>query len=272
MDTGFWQKTMTPEEITSGLILPYVVQAVSGKAGAGALLITIFMACTSIASAQMIAISSIISFDIYGTYISKKATDKQLIAWSHIGVVVTSLVIPSLATAFNKGGVDMTWLLYVVGNITNPGCIATVFALLRKGQTRAAAVISPIIGVCCSISIWLGTAYAYFGEISIASTGSTMPCLFGCVTAFFVPLPVSLKQIKKVRQSKENITETDQQDTEEWLTPEMKKYMRKMSRWAAFWTVFTPLRHVFLWPLAMYGAKIVFSKSVGFYNPISLDY
>ncbi|KAI1103865.1 sodium/proline symporter [Jackrogersella minutella] len=273
-----YPRMMTTEEVTSGLVLPYVVQAVAGKAGASALLLTIFMACTSIASAQMIAISSIISFDIYGTYFNKKATDKQLITWSHIGVVVTTIVIPTLATAFNKGGVNMTWLLYMVGNITNPGCIPTVFALLWKGQTKAAAVISPIAGVCCSLSVWLGTAYTYYGEISVASTGGTMPCLFGCVTAFFVPLPVTLfvsflrpssfdwlvfqKQIHKVRQLEQAEPEAHQQAAQDWLTPEMKQYVKRMSRWAAFWTVFTLLGHVFLWPLAMYGAKIVFSKTL----------
>ncbi|OTB03865.1 hypothetical protein M426DRAFT_73758 [Hypoxylon sp. CI-4A] len=273
-----YPRMMTTEEVTSGLVLPYVVQAVAGKAGAGALLLTIFMACTSIASAQMIAISSIISFDIYGTYINKSATDKQLIRWSHIGVVFTALLIPTLATAFNKGGVDMTWLLYMVGNVTNPGCIPTVFALLWKGQTRAAAITAPIVGVCCSLSVWLGTAYTYFGEISIASTGSTMPCLFGCVTAFFVPLPVTLfvsfvrpssfdwsvfrKQIRKVRQSEQNKTDDEQQDSDEEFSPETKRYMDRMTRWASFWAVFTLLGHVFLWPLAMYGAKMVFSKNL----------
>lgn len=37
-----YAKAMTAEEVSSGLVLPYVVQAVSGKAGAGALLVTIF--------------------------------------------------------------------------------------------------------------------------------------------------------------------------------------------------------------------------------------
>ncbi|KAG9796326.1 urea active transporter-like protein, partial [Aureobasidium melanogenum] len=62
-----YPRKMTAEEVSGGLVLPYVAQAVAGKAGAGAILLTIFMSCTSIASAQMIATSSIISFDIYGT-------------------------------------------------------------------------------------------------------------------------------------------------------------------------------------------------------------
>ncbi|KAI2468481.1 sodium/proline symporter [Annulohypoxylon bovei var. microspora] len=292
MDTGFWQKgfsanvaSAVPSYVLGGIAsfsVPWAIGTFGGLAAVALESTTIFptyprmmttevtpglvlpyVACTSIASAQMIAISSITSFDIYGTYFNKDATDKQLIAWSHIGVVATTLVIPTLATAFNKGGVDMTWLLYMVGNITNPGCIPTVFALLWGGQTKAAAIISPIVGVCCSLSVWLGTAYAYFGELSVASTGSTMPCLFGCVAAFFVPLLITLfvsltrpssfdwsaftKRIHKVRA----FIKLNEAASEEWFTLEMKKYTKRMSRWAAFRS-----------PLAMYGAKIVFSKRI----------
>jgi Na+/proline symporter len=59
--------------------------------------------------------SSIVSFDIYGTYINKSATDKQLIKWSHIGVVGSALFVSTFATACHKGGVDLNWLLYMLG-------------------------------------------------------------------------------------------------------------------------------------------------------------
>ena len=145
---------MTAEEVGASLVLPYVAQTVAGKGGAAAILLIIFMSCTSIASAQMIATSSIISFDIYGTYVNKRPSDKQLIRWSHFGVVFTSIFISSLATAFHAGGVDMTWTLYMMGNIINPGCIPTMLALLWKRQTRTAAIVSPIFGMACGLSVW----------------------------------------------------------------------------------------------------------------------
>jgi urea-proton symporter len=92
-----------------------VSQAIAGKSGAGAVLVIIFMACTSITSAQLIAMSSIFSFDIYGTYINKNATNKQLIRMSHVGVVGSWLIVSTLATAFYEGGVDLNWLLYFLG-------------------------------------------------------------------------------------------------------------------------------------------------------------
>lgn len=36
-------QAMTDDEVGSGLVLPFVAQAVAGKAGAGAFLVTIFM-------------------------------------------------------------------------------------------------------------------------------------------------------------------------------------------------------------------------------------
>lgn len=92
-----------------------VSQAIAGKGGAVAVLLIVFMACTSISSAQLIAMSSIFSFDIYGTYINKRATNAQLIKWSHIGVVGSALLISTLSTALYKGGVDLNWLLYFLG-------------------------------------------------------------------------------------------------------------------------------------------------------------
>ncbi|KAF4126263.1 LOW QUALITY PROTEIN: urea-proton symporter [Geosmithia morbida] len=270
-----YPRNMTEQEVASGLVLPYVVQTVAGKGGAVALLLTIFMATTSVASAQMIATSSIVSFDIYGTYINPRATNKDLIRWSHIGVIATALVISSIATGFHKGGVDMTWLFYAMGNLINPGVFPTCFALFWRGQSKAAAITAPLVGVTCGLSVWLGSAYAYYGGLSITSTGSTLPCLFGCITAFFVPLPVTLVislakpanfewsrfgAIKTIPPDGANETKATQEVRAD-ESPERVKYMRRMSRWAVFWAVLTVIGHILLWPLPMYGAKMVFSKS-----------
>lgn len=235
----------------------------------------------------MIATSSIISFDIYGTYVNKTPSNQDLLRWSHIGVVLTSLLISTLATAFHRGGVDMTWLLYALGNFTNPGTIPTCLALLWKGQTRTAALAAPVAGVACGLGVWVATAHRYYGEISVASTGATLPCLLGCLTSLFVPLPVtlvlslagrpgdfnwavfgSIQRVRSEGQGKDGRQSSSAHQTQQhpqqtqWATPERMKYIKRMSRWAAFWSGLTIVGHVFLWPLAMYGAKMVFSKQV----------
>lgn len=112
-----YPRRMTAAEVSSGLVVPYTSQAIAGKGGAGAVLVIVFMACTSITSAQLIAMSSIYSFDVYKTYINKKATNAQIILHSHIGVVGSWLVVSSVATAFHQGGVDLNWLLYMLGEL-----------------------------------------------------------------------------------------------------------------------------------------------------------
>lgn len=170
----------------------------------------------------------------------------------------------------------MTWCLYMIGNIICPGVFPTCFALLWKGQTRAAAIASPMIGMAAAMAVWFGTAYHYYGEITIVSTGGAMPCLFACVTAFVVPLPVTLAisfirpeefdwatfgRIEKVKSDHGKALQ-DREEDAEWFTPERVKYMKRMSRWAAFWAALTIAGHVLLWPLPMYGAKMTFSKGV----------
>lgn len=39
---------MTTEQVSSGLVLPYMSQAIAGKGGAGAVLVIVFMVCPSL--------------------------------------------------------------------------------------------------------------------------------------------------------------------------------------------------------------------------------
>jgi len=55
----------TQAQISSGLAAAFAAQTLLGTGGAVALLIVLFMAVTSCASAELIAVSSILTFDIY---------------------------------------------------------------------------------------------------------------------------------------------------------------------------------------------------------------
>lgn len=57
--------------VSAGLVLPNAAVAILGTGGAGACMLLIFMAVTSAMSAELIAVSSIFTYDIYQTYISE---------------------------------------------------------------------------------------------------------------------------------------------------------------------------------------------------------
>lgn len=81
-DTPAWPtypNKMTPAEVSAGLVLPNAAVAMLGKGGAVCSLLMVFMACTSAMSAELIAISSVFTYDVYRSYINPKASGKKLI-------------------------------------------------------------------------------------------------------------------------------------------------------------------------------------------------
>ena len=58
-------RKLTPADVSAGLPASAAAAALLGKAGASILLILLFLAVTSASSAELIAVSSILTYDIY---------------------------------------------------------------------------------------------------------------------------------------------------------------------------------------------------------------
>ncbi|CZR59473.1 probable urea transporter [Phialocephala subalpina] len=174
-------------EVNAGLVMPYTIKALIGDKGIIAFFVLLFMALTSTVSSSMIAVSSILSFDIYKTYINPKASDRRLVKVSHLAVVVHAIFITGVSLAMNYGGANMTWIGYFRPILTCPGIIPLIFALTWSGQTRLAAIISPILGFLTGLAIWLGTAQSLYGTINLTTTGSNLPALYGAIGSMFSP-------------------------------------------------------------------------------------
>lgn len=273
-----YPRRMSAEEISGGLVLPYAAVAVAGQGGAVAILLIVFMAVTSTISAQVISVSSIISFDIYRQYINPAATDRDAIRWSHVGVVGFGIFAAAFSTALHYGNVDLGWTLYMLGVLTCPGILPTVFTILWKKQSTLAAVVSPLLGMATGIAVWLGSAYALYGGVSVATTGQSLPCVYGTVASAFSPglfsIIISLikpanydwKDFRKERlaftKSAENSSDDEVKTHEEIVQryAEDKVFLRKWGRIAAIWAAATFLGHWVLWPLPMYASNYVFGK------------
>ena len=76
-------RTLSPDDVSAGLPAPAAAAALLGKGGAAALLVVLFLAVTSATSAELIAVSSIATYDVYQTYINPKASGNRLIGVSH---------------------------------------------------------------------------------------------------------------------------------------------------------------------------------------------
>lgn len=76
---------------------------------------TLFLAVTSAASAELVAVSSIIVYDIYKPYFAPTASEKQVLFVSHCAVFGYGIFMMVLGIVFAKIGISLSWLYGCVG-------------------------------------------------------------------------------------------------------------------------------------------------------------
>ncbi|KAK6443498.1 hypothetical protein LTR95_000325 [Oleoguttula sp. CCFEE 5521] len=179
-------------EISAGLAAAYSAATLLGSSGAVALLIVLFMAVTSCASAELIAVSSLLTFDIYKTYIKPSASPSSLIFVSHVCICIFGITMAVFACIWNAIGIDLGWLFLVMGLLIGGAVFPVAFAITWDKQSTAGAISGALVGLCAGLTAWLITAKTYFGEISIASTGTEYATLAGNLAAIMTGLIVTV--------------------------------------------------------------------------------
>ncbi|PSN70831.1 urea active transporter-like protein [Corynespora cassiicola Philippines] len=275
---------MDEASVSAGLVLPYAATAILGSGGAVGTLLIVFMAVTSAFSAQLIAVSSIFTYDIYNTYINPKAEGKRLVYISHACVAAFGLIMAGFSTGLYYAGISMGYLYLLMGVIISSAVLPATLTLMWNKQNWWAATLSPVLGLCCSIIAWLvTTAKLNDGVINVATSGANNPMLAGNVVALlspaiFIPLFtfafgadnydwVSMKMIRLVDDSA--IANAEHVDLEavigrhSALSPaeeeaEQAKLFRA-SKIAKYTTATMTIVLLVLWPMPLYGTGYVFS-------------
>ncbi|CDO93330.1 unnamed protein product [Kluyveromyces dobzhanskii CBS 2104] len=183
-----YPERLTKEQVSAGLVLPSAAVTLLGKGGAVATLLLVFMAVTSAMSAELIAVSSIFTYDIYRSYLKPKATGKQLIFSSHASCIVFGLVMSGFATGLWYAGISMGYLYELMGIIISSAVIPVALSLFWDAQNLVAVVASPIIGTSLAIMSWLVCTKSMYGEITVDTTFEDDPMLTGNIVALLSPL------------------------------------------------------------------------------------
>ncbi|EFQ32905.1 sodium symporter family protein [Colletotrichum graminicola] len=275
----------SPADVDAGLVLPTAAVALLGKGGAVATLILAFMAIMSTYSSELIAVSSICTYDIYKTYFNPSATGKQLMRINYIGMGIFALFMAGFATGLNYVGISMGYLYLMMGVIISSAVLPATLTLLWSGQSWAAATFSPIIGFVLSMTAWLVTTKIMYGELSVTNTGANGPMLAGNLTSLlspllFIPLLTFIPPFKPQKydwQSMLNIRQSDDRDFADGASmdietaptvqiqalggPDEKAKLDKAAKTARWLTVGVTLVLLILWPMPLYGSGYVFGKS-----------
>lgn len=183
---------LTSDEVSAGIVLPSAAEAIMGKGGAVASLFLVFMAVTSAMSGELVAVSNIISFDIYRGYINPKATGKNIIWVSHLTVVAFALIMCGFSTGLYYAGVSMGYLYELMGVLISAAVVPSTLTLLWKDQNRISALVAPIVGTLVAILAWLVSTHTLCGAINLTNTFMDDPMLIGNVVALLAPIVIIL--------------------------------------------------------------------------------
>lgn len=179
---------LNPAQISNGLVLPVAAYTIMGKGGAIAILLMVFMACTAAFSSEVVAVSSLWTYDIYKAYINPDAGGKRLVLMTHSGVVVFSCCVIALAIGLGRANFDVSFITTVVGIFVNVNVIPMGCTLFWRKMSGFAMVCSTVLGSCISVSCWIGYAYSQAGEVSLASLSTYSALAAGNTLAVGVPL------------------------------------------------------------------------------------
>ncbi|KAF9696630.1 hypothetical protein EKO04_005162 [Ascochyta lentis] len=291
---------MTSEQVSSGMAMPFAAMALMGNGGALAVLIMAFMAVTSAMSSETVATAALVTYDIYKAYINPDASSKQLVRVSHSVVIAFGLIIPCIAVGFNHAGFSVNYPITAIGIFVDSAIVPMACVILWKDQSRAAVILTPLIGSATAITAWLVVAYTQVGEVTIASTSTVYPLVAGNMISLCFPLilcPVIslfqrqnfdweiLKQLKSdrgaaldelqakggpviegqpvVERTASVLLHSNAETSEQEKEEEAMRLdarLKKAGLKALAMAIALCLAFLILWPIPMYGSRYIFSE------------
>ncbi|KAI3843511.1 hypothetical protein MKX03_016220 [Papaver bracteatum] len=150
-----------------------------GKGGSILLLTMLFMAVTSAGSSELIAVSSLCTYDIYRTYINPNATGKQILKVSRIVVFGFGCFMGVLAVILNKAGVSLGWMYLAMGVFIGSAVLPIAFMILWRKANGIGAILGSIIGCILGVITWLTVTSVQYGRVNLDTTGRDAPMLAG---------------------------------------------------------------------------------------------
>jgi Na+/proline symporter len=181
--TSVLPNKLSAAQVSAGLVGPAAAIALLDKVGARLMVVLVFMATTSSTSAESIAASSLITFDIYKAYINPKATTRSMFWVSVFGLIIYGVLLAAISCIFHSVGISLNWLIKILGCLLGGGTIPMVCVLLWDRTSTFAVIVSPIFGLISGLTSWMLATQLRSGVINVTTTSNVWSSLTGdCVS------------------------------------------------------------------------------------------
>ena len=150
------------------------------------LLAIVFIAVTAPGSAQLIAVSSLVTYDIYRTYKRPQSTGRELMRVSRKAIIGFGVGMGILASILLQVGVSLQYVYLTMGIWIGSSVTPILLSVIWKKTNKSGAIAGCLRGLASGISLWLMSSFILYGELSIMSTGRDIPLLLGNITSISV--------------------------------------------------------------------------------------
>lgn len=245
---------ITASEAARGLVPAATATALMGKGGSILLLTMLFMAVTSAGSSELIAVSSLCTYDVYRTYINPDATGKQILKVSRGVILGFGCFMGVLAVILNKAGVSLGWMYLAMGVFIGSAVIPIVFMLLWRKANAAGAIVGSITGCILGIITWLAVTELQYGRVDLETTGRNAPMLAGnlvsILTGGAIHAVYSLLSPQNYDwETTKEITVVEKENSELPADEFNEERLIKAKTWIVRWGVGFTIVIAVLWPL-----------------------
>ena len=252
---------VTSGEAGDGLVPPAAAVHFFGKGGAMMITIMLFMAITSTGSAEQIAVSSLIAYDIYKKYINPKATGEQILKVSRVAILGFGLFMGVLSIILFELGLSLGFVYLMMGIFIGSAVMPVAFVLTWKDASATGAIAGAVIGQICAMITWIvcstfeRDADGKHGTVDLDTLGGNYPMLAGNVMAIgmsgIVCAVISMMNPQNFdfNTLKDGIALIDDKLPE--LDPEEndQAMLDASLKWITKWGVGFTVVMIFIWPL-----------------------
>ena len=260
---------LTPAQAQMGLVVPAAATALMGEVGAIMVLTMLFMAVTSAGSAELIAVSSLITYDIYRTYKNPNATGKQLVKVSRITIVGFGLGMGGLAVILLHMGLSLGFVYLAMGILIGSAVIPIALTILWKRTNRVAATAGAVIGLLVAVTTWVSVAASlpeYNGVVDLTSLGHNYSMLFGNVAGILTGGTVAIigslasKTSFDWKDLKEKITLVEISAAQSAQVTENEETLKRAFKFSLKGGGLMTLILIIAWPMPLIASNFVFDQ------------
>ena len=180
------QLPISKEEAGNGLVPPAVAVHLLGAGGGWAIAIMLFMAIISTGSAEAIAVSSLVSYDVYKPFFNPACTGEDIVRISRIVIPLYCCFSGVLATCLWYIGIGLGWVYGFMGIHIGCAVVPVWWCLTNPLISEKGAIAGAWSGCVAGYVAWLVTATALGDPLDKDGLGTLESMLAGNVCSIVV--------------------------------------------------------------------------------------